>query len=610
MNMRKGTGLIWSLVAVLTILLVWGNTPVTASASYKIQPFNVHVTVLKNGDANVTETLTYHFNSDYHGVFNVQDLRGIRGGKLIEVQTQLNGGKVVTAKPASKQQDNTYQLTQTSKRLKAKLYRSVRAGNRLKVTYKFHLRGVITNYRDTAQLNWRVVGGGWEVPLTNVTVTIQLPAKNITQLQGWTHGPLDGHTQVNRAAGTVTMTVANNPSNSFIESHLLFPTSVTATNPNRVAKNHKAAAQRQEAALVADANAQRKSRRRLVYGGYVGLLVAVVATLGGSWWWLKRHPANVYSRPIQVDHFFDVPRVTPALAESLVDARWPNTNALTGDIMMAAGNHQLKVETVKDGRRNTVRITKTGTVDNYFLQKCFVRLGANDSFTLKELNAFAKKDKKGKVGKWFEHWQTGIDEQTDQYQDDANITLRQRLVWLAAGISALVIALVIFAWVMGLDEFALTAGGGLILLIGVWSYALVQRRRIDRNNTEGLILVNEIQGFRRMLKDIGHFNTAKIGDLILWEQILPYAAAFGLAKQVARKLEIDFGRAEVQASFIDFYPLYFANVTGQPLGDAIGSSVAGSIKTSNDLSSTSGGSGGFSGGSSGGFGGGSGGGAF
>jgi len=181
---------------------------------------------------------------------------------------------------------------------------------------------------------------------------------------------------------------------------------------------------------------------------------------------------------------------------------------------------------------------------------------------------------------------------------------------LAAGISALVIALVIFAWVMGLDEFALTAGGGVILLIGVWSYALVQRRRIDRNNAEGLILVNEIQGFRRMLKDIGHFNTAKIGDLILWEQILPYAAAFGLAKQVARKLEIDFGQAEVQASFIDFYPLYFANVTGQPLGDAIGSSVAGSIKTSNDLSSTSGGSGGFSGGSSGGFGGGSGGGAF
>ena len=55
-----------------------------------------------------------------------------------------------------------------------------------------------------------------------------------------------------------------------------------------------------------------------------------------------------------------------------------------------------------------------------------------------------------------------------------------------------------------------------------------------------------------MLKDIGHFNTAKIGDLILWEQILPYAAPL-VSQASCPETEIDFGQAEVQASFIDFY---------------------------------------------------------
>jgi len=609
--MRRKIGILWGLLGLLAVVVGFGvSAPVTAAASYKIRPFRMHVTVLKNGDSNVTETMTYHFSDNYHGVFNVQDLRGIQGGRLTSVQSQLEDGPLVTAKSSNSEQTNTYQLTQTKRRLKVKLYRTVRRNNQLKVTYKFHLRGVITNYRDTAQLNWRLVGGGWDVPLGGVKLTVQLPATQVKQLQAWTHGPLDGHTQVDRAAGKVTMTVASNPANSFIESHLLFPTSVTATNTNRVNRNHKVAAQKQEAQQAADANQHRRSQKRLVYGGYVGLIVALVATLAGSWWWLRRHPANVYPHPIPVDHFFDVPRVSPALAESLVDFHFPNTDALTGDIMLAAGRHQLKIETVQDGRHETVRLTKTGDVDNYFLQKCFVRLGANDSFTLRELKAFAKKDKKGKVGKWFYHWQEGINEQADHYQDMANVVLRQRLVWLATAVSVLTAVLIVFAWVMGLAEFEITAGIGVVLLVAVWGYTFNRRGRIDRNNAEGLVLVNEIGGFRRMLKDIGHFNTAQIGDLILWEEILPYAAAFGMAKQVARKLEIDFGRAEVQASFIDFYPLYFGNFSGSSLGDAIGSGIASSIQTSSEMSSTSGGSGGFSGGSSGGFGGGSGGGAF
>ncbi|KIO94223.1 Integral membrane protein [Levilactobacillus brevis] len=83
-------------------------------------------------------------------------------------------------------------------------------------------------------------------------------------MQAWTHGPLTGHTAVQSKTGRVVMTIPENPANTFVESHLLFPTQVTAANPNTRAQNRRAAAQKQEAKLAADANAKRQQQRWLV----------------------------------------------------------------------------------------------------------------------------------------------------------------------------------------------------------------------------------------------------------------------------------------------------------------------------------------------------------
>ncbi len=145
----------------------------------------------------------------------------------------------------------------------------------------------------------------------------------------------------------------------------------------------------------------------------------------------------------------------------------------------------------------------------------------------------------------------------------------------------------------------------------VWTY-LFRHIRVSQYNAAGLRAMNEAQGFRRMLRDIGHFDTAKIGDLILWEQILPYAVAFGLAKQVTKQLHTDFGEQIIETSLPELYPVYFIGNIGQPLMGVVGGSIATAISTADSVS-LAGKSGGFSGsgfGGSGGFGGGSGGGAF
>lgn len=610
--MLKRRGL-WGLILGLLVGLLFcvQGQSVRVSADYTISPYRVNVQVLKDGDANVTQTMTYRFDDDYHGVFNVQDIRGIQGGKLTGVQYRVNDGGTVTGVPATDGQNGSYELTQNKQRLKVKLYQTVSDGDQMAVTYRFHLRGVVKNYRDTAELNWKVIGTGWDVQLNHVKVTIQLPQTKVSKLQAWTHGPLSGHTQVDRQHGRVVMTVAQNPAESFVESHLLFPTTVTAANPNKVAKDRLVAAQQQEAKLARQANQKRQQARWLRWGFFLVLIALLVGCGVRSWWWYHRHPANKYAHPTPINHAFDVPGVTPALAQSLADGMSPNTDALAGEILAAAARKEITLEPVKDGRKETVKLTKNGEQTNSFLEKCFAQVGSDDSFTLQELKTFGKHDESDELNKWFSEWQEPIDNAADTYYDDKNLKLRERLIGTRLGLSALIIVTAAASWLLGVTVGKVGTVVGLIVLVSFWIFVGRFYRRIDRNNAKGLDQVNELTGFRRMLKDIGHFNTAEIGDLILWEQILPYAAAFGLAQQVADKLAVDFGPEALDTDLVVFYPLFYGGV-GLPLGDALSDSLSSALQsadTSSD-SSISGGSGGFSGGSSGGFGGGSGGGAF
>ncbi|MFB9768623.1 DUF2207 domain-containing protein [Lactiplantibacillus modestisalitolerans] len=605
----------WWVVLLTTMLgvvaFIYGlQRPLTARADYEVTKYRVNVAVRTDGSADVRQAVTYDFDDSYHGVFNVQDLRGINGAQLQGVTTRLNKQAAVAATAQTNERDQTYQVTQNKERMRVKVYRSVQSGDQLTVTYRYRLLGVVTNYADTAELNWKIIGTGWDVDLQNVRLQIQLPARSIKQLQAWTHGPLSGHTQVDRKRGRVTMTLAENPENEFVESHLLFPTSVTAANQKTSTKQRKAAAQKQEAALVAKANQKRKQQRAVKHG-VVLLAVAVWLILAGYYLYsIKRRPVTEYQAPIPLNHSFDVPPVSPAVAEALWSGSDPNANALTGELLVDAAQRTVDITVGPEKRRPNVTLTRNGTLTNAFWNQCFDQVGRDGQFTLKQLKTFSLKDKKGRLQKGYHRWQKDVIAQTTGYKDAGNQALLNQLkvAPIVMFFTGIVMAGLGFLWspqvALGLAVLA-TSG-----FLGFVGYYVHQRKRVHALNDRGLALVNQINGLQRMLKDIGHFNTAQVGDLVLWEQLLPYAAAFGLAKQVTKQLAVDFGEAALETNFIVYYPLFYANAVNFDLSSTINHSVNNAVSSSGAMSNTAGGSGGFSGGSSGGFGGGSGGGAF
>ena len=146
------------------------------------------------------------------------------------------------------------------------------------------------------------------------------------------------------------------------------------------------------------------------------------------------------------------------------------------------------------------------------------------------------------------------------------------------------------------------------ILLNVLAFviAIIAYKRISVYTEDGAIEADKVQGFKKMLKDIGNFKLKDVGDIILWEDILPYAVAFGLSKKVIKQMQIEFPEDEVDRIFV-YAPLYVNGSFNNSFESSFESSFSSGISAG---SSVSGGSGGFSGGSSGSFGGGSGGGAF
>lgn len=52
-----------------------------------------------------------------------------------------------------------------------------------------------------------------------------------------------------------------------------------------------------------------------------------------------------------------------------------------------------------------------------------------------------------------------------------------------------------------------------------------------------------------MLADIGNFKAKNIGELIFWEDVMPYAVTFGLSKLVIKQLNIEFTKEKLASAF-------------------------------------------------------------
>ncbi|WEV39525.1 DUF2207 domain-containing protein [Lactobacillus sp. ESL0681] len=593
---------------ILILGLLFLSTTVKADdIDYDITNLNVIARVQTNGSLKIKQQVTYDFDDDAHGVYYQQNLA--KGQELTNLKIKIK------ADDAKETANHSYTLASANNTYKIKLFHQIAADSKFRVTYYYTITNAITNYRDIARLNFMIVGDGWDEDLDNVRAQVLFPGK-INKLQAWAHGPLGGYTKVQPDQGKITMTAKNLDKDRGIEVDTIFPPAVTKANHKRVDKNKRQAVLKQERNLARQANQElKKVRQRLRLWYIVGWLL-VIGGIGLSglaiYRGLRAQRFGTFPQKINdLVHNYEIPTVNPVAAQVLDTAKEPDSKAFTAYLLDLVRQKRLELTSYQRKRKTYYRIS---LVDEELLKQdkllklLFNKVGDKKSFTTYGLRKYKKDD----LGRSFSRWQT---RQRNLVKGKGLLSTRyeNKLDNLKTTVGSLSI-LSMVCLVLGLIFFHFQLQKMItliclpILLIADITVYLIAIKRIAIYTKKGAEVTNQVRGFKKMLQDIGQFKMKDVGDLILWEQIMPYAVSFGLSKRVLKQLKIEFDLDRLDNNDSLYFGYYSSYYTGLSFEAAFQSSFEKSV--SHYSSSSSGSSGGFSGGSSGGFGGGSGGGAF
>ncbi|MFC6176544.1 DUF2207 family protein [Companilactobacillus huachuanensis] len=593
---------IWGFViAFLGIILAFQvtSTNVSAAGKYKVQKYNIVANVKKNGDIELTQRLDYHFEGDFHGVFYNQSLKGVKDITQPKVYVDT-GFQTVQIRESNSGANNTFRATKTNKKLGLKVYHKMSTGDAAFI-YKYTLKGLVRNYNDTAVLNWRILYG-WDDILKDVKVTVNLPQQNISQLQAWSHGPLTGHNQVDKKRGRVVINVPELPGDEMIETRMLFPVSVTAENKNVVNKNMKQKVRAEEKQLAIQANQSRQKQNGIYWSLMAFGILVVLGIYLYKFITMRKRPGTKHQIPTPLYHSFDAPEFLPSFSKVILDREHDgDTQSLIADLMDEVGHHRMKLEKVG----TTFEITALVPPTNEFFKYMINDIGDGKKVTLRAIRSEAQDyDGKERVSKHFDDWASNAAKDREKYLDLHNMDITNGFSIAAVSTDIIVAIMLVITLLFG--KPMLWPGVILATLaVLVWGVYYLIRKKITPYTDEGEIAVNQIRAFKRMLEDIDDIKMAEVGDIILWEQFIPYAIAFGISEKVIKALRVNFtpeqlGQSIVLVNYIGFSRAFGASSVGfqSAFAGAIGAGGAANIN---------GGSGGFSGGSSGGFGGGSGG---
>lgn len=592
----------WIFMICLTLLMTFFVNQVKADVDYDISNMNVTAKVNRDGSLTMTREIVYAFDSDAHGVYYQQNLN--KNQSISNIKVKVNS-QDITASNNGK--NNTYQLYRKQNSYRFKVFHNINEDDTVRIEYSYKILNAITNYKDTAELNFKIIGNGWDTDIDHARATVLFDGQ-VKGLKAWAHGPLDGYTRVLPKAGKIIMTADDVPGDVGIEVHAIFPTKVTSANMNYVDQNKKKAIEKQEAKLAAQANQRRQRRSYFSIGLIVVSLISGIGVIFKGLFGKGKgeHPQKIRT----LVHNYEIPDVDPVTAQILDNANEPDTHAFTAYLMQLAGKHKIKIESFKTKRlkRTAYRVSlvDSSILEDDFLNFIFKKVGDGHSFTTLELKNYTSK----KLGKAFDKWrEKRYDAVFAQgyLSDDLEQSRSHNRTMLISGIIISVMAWIISLFVLGsvTTAFSMLIISGIVVIVLEFVAFFAYNRKMTLYTVKGAEETNKVRGFEKMLDDIGNFKMKDVGDLILWEDILPYAVAFGISKKVLQQLKLEFGADELATTSFIYYSGFYDS--SDSFERSFERSFSSGVSTG---SSVSGSSGGFSGGSSGGFGGGSGGGAF
>ncbi len=568
--------------------------PEKVFADYDLTKMDVTAVVNSDGSLSMTRKIVYDFDDLANGVYYTQNLASGQkvSGQSVEVM-DLESGK--TVKPALNNQadsGNVYHFNKDGNSYKFKVYHHVDDG-KVQVVYRYKISGAVDSYEDASELNFKIVGDGWDKEISNVTAAVRFKGKNLSLLKGWAHVNADGHLTVDKEKGLVKAGVATLPENTFLELHLLFPNSLVSQNKKRHSGEIAAKVVDQEKALAKETAA--KKARHSVYELIGQALFALSPLLYLPVFIKSRKSGSPVKAKKEIGHNFAIPAFSPTTAQILVTKKDPDGKALAAEIALRAGRGEITITPGKKGKNFTYTKTSKYKGDLPLLNRLFKKVGNGNSFSNKDLRQSG--NRKG-ITSSYENWQEASQKALikEGYTDQKLQNREEMLSLYTIAVMILSVAAILVSFFL-YDKYFLWLFPIAVWILASFAVAALRLRRFSSLTEKGARATEQALGFEAMLDDIGQFKLRDIGELTLWEQVMPYAIAFGLAKKVLKQLKLEFPE-EIAAD--PYWTYYYAGASYGAFASSFDEAISSSAGSGGNFSASSVSSGGFGGGSGGG----------
>ncbi len=572
--------------------------------SYELLELNIEAQVGADAVVRITETHTVRFNGTYSGMYQtfntsrgiaIKDLLVSEGGRAYELIPGETPGPPGTY--FVKESDDEVLVDWS--------FSATDEVREFQVSYTLH--NAILKHNDVAEFYYQFVGTGWDLPREHVRIVLTLPyGAEEDQVAAWGYGARHGTVTI-ESPSRIVWEVEKLPANTFVEGRVVFPNALVPlgtryTNENGLERILQGEQVREE-------RRQRAEQRRAL-DPYVAAGVLLLALLLVQHIWrrfIQSGPSGLRDR-----YYKELPGDYPPAELAILFNRTVQGRDFTATLLDLARRGYLNIEEVtgpqsRTGRgeanyrfrKREVSADKLGQLRPYegqILRLLFEDL-KSEEVTLEELKKYAQKKAK-KFAAFWEKWREAVQEAAKQRGFFAEEQNKKALVYLWPALGLLILAVL-----AGLLNMYVTLG--VCVAMGLAAVILVAVAASQRSEY-GREQYAKWRAFRRYLQEFSRVDQARVGQLGIWEQFLPYAVTLGAADQMLKQLEVQFPTLEQEgyrfggAWFVYYHPAGFQSL------NRMTTSLEKSI-TGVTLPQGTGGSGGFSAGGGGGFGGGGGG---
>ena len=560
--MNKKT-LYLSIIFTVFMILCFSNTSYAGTQKWNALDFDAKIN--DDGSMNVTETWDIYVSNtntlfkDYK--LDSSKFAGITDVKVVEV----NNGKTFPLEEIYEEQYHVdsgcyYGMVLSSDSSKFEIAWNVgldnSSDNRIyKISYK--VLDVAKVYNDCTEVYWQFLGKDNTMTGKNVTGTITLPksVSNIEKLRVWAHGNLTGDIE-KVSSDTVKFNLPKITENEMLEVRIVTDENIYLENNNKYNTNKLDQILSEETKWADEANQERAKAKKVLLAYEIGYGAVLLFFLLKILKYIKqgKELKEQYSYPTEdLKYFRDIPmkEPTPIRASYFCffkgnSSKFSTSNAFSATILQLAWKKFIEFEPIS---KKNVKIKFKGkeeeiaalTTEEIIVYKLLQRAANNsDSVTTEELNKFARKDYERihsdmdrfeRAGKNYAYEEIhGVDREREKIANK----VRSKAAWY-------ILAIMIFMY------FVISSQEAMVLLLSIPFFVELgiciklcnsNANKVNVLTQEGDELSKRWKGLKNYMEDFSLLKDKEVPDLILWEQYLVYATAFGISKKVMEQLKM------------------------------------------------------------------------